>query len=85
MALKEYTAEEACGLMPIEPSKREKRFIMKQIKKAAKRGQDEISLPLECFNCGNKVLENYLHKFKYCTYVRRIAGEIDIFWRGAAD
>lgn len=85
MVFKEYTAEEAHNLMPEDLSKKEKRFIMKHIKKAAKRGHYEIALPLNYFNVGTGVLEEYLHKLKYCTYLRPVGGEIDVSWYGAID
>ena len=71
--------------MPKELSKREKRFIMKQIKKAAKKGHYEVALPLNYFRVGTIALSSYLDKLKYCTYLRPISGVIDVSWYGAAD
>ena len=59
MTLKEYTAEEACGFMPKDLSKREKRFAMRAIRKAARKGYNYVDFDTTWFNVSTKALEKY--------------------------
>ena len=66
MAFKEYTAEEACGLMPKELSKREKRFAMRAIRKAALKGYNYVDFDILRFNAAPKVIIEYFTNLHYC-------------------
>ena len=83
MAFKEYTAEETCGLMPKELSKREKRFIMKNIKKAAIKGYNGINFDITQFNADPKVIREYFTKLHYCCYIFR--NKLSISWNDVED
>ena len=71
MAFKEYTAEEACGLMPKELSKREKRFAMRAIRKAALKGYNGINFDITQFNADPKVIREYFTNLHYCCHTFR--------------
>ena len=81
MAFKEYTAEEAYGLMPKELSKREKRFAMRTIRKAARRGYNYVDFDTALFNASPKVLVKYFTNLNYCYHYYR--NELRISWDGA--
>ena len=81
MALKEYTAEEAYGLMPKELSKREKRFAMKSIKKAALKGYNYVDFDTRQFNADPKVIIKYFTNLNYCYHYYR--NELRVSWDGA--
>lgn len=78
MAFKEYTAEETCDLMPKELSKREKRFAMKNIKKAALKGYNCINFDITLFNADPKVIKEYFTKLHYCCNIFR--NKLSISW-----
>ena len=78
MAFKEYTAEEACGLMPKELSKREKRFAMRAIRKAALKGYNGINFDITQFNADPEVIREYFTKLHYCCYIFR--NKLSISW-----
>ena len=71
MAFKEYTAEEACDLMPKELSKREKRFAMREIRKAAIKGYNGINFDITQFNADPEVIREYFIKLHYCCHISR--------------
>ena len=78
MAFKEYTAEEACDLMPKELSKREKCFAMKNIKKAAIKGYNGINFDITQFNADPEVIREYFTKLHYCCHI--FQNNLSISW-----
>ena len=83
MALKECTAEEACGLMPKDLSKREKRFAMRAIRKAARKGYNYVDFDRAWFNTSTEVLVEYFTNLNYCCRYRYLRNELTVSWEDA--
>ena len=81
MAIKEYTAGEACGLMPKDLSKREKRFAMRAIRKAARKGYNYVDFDTTWFNVSTKALVKYFTNLHYCYHHYR--NELTVSWEDA--
>ena len=81
MLFKEYTAEEAYGLMSKDLSKREKRFAMRAIRKAARKGYNYVDFDTTWFNASTKVLVKYFTNLHYCYHHYR--NELRVSWDGA--
>ena len=80
MALKEYTAEEACSFMPKELSKREKRFAMKTIRKAARKGYNYVDFDRAWFDVSTEVLVEYFTNLNYYCRYRHSNNELTVSW-----
>lgn len=83
MAFKEYTAGEAYGLMPKELSKREKRFAMRAIRKAARKGYNYVDFEAAWFKASTEVLVEYFTNLNYCCRYRYLCNELTVSWDGA--
>ena len=83
MAIKEYTAGEACNLMPKELSKREKRFAMRAIRKAARKGYNYVDFEAARFNASAEVLVKYFTNLNYRCRYRYLNNELVVSWDGA--
>lgn len=67
--------------MPKELSKREKRFAMKTIRKAARKGYNYVDFDRTWFNVSTKVLVEYFINLHYCYHHYR--NELRVSWDDA--